>query len=298
MTPARAPGKIILVHGASSSGKTTLCRALQARLDAPFRHYSIDHFRGSGVLPTERFRAHAGGGRRRRQVPAPPSGSGGEVERTAGRAVRRTRGSVAQDPVTNPDSPQATLFDFPRDHPAGLVYQPEFLSTEEERALVAAIEPLPLREAIFREYTAKRRVVHFHEGADAPRYDDGSADMVASGPLPAFLVSLRERVARRLDLPPQDFVHALVSEYRPGTPIGWHRDKPVYGIVVGLSLNGWGRMRFRPYAARDDRHTIALDLAPRSLYVMRGAIRWEWQHRLLPTRELRYSITLRTRARR
>jgi alkylated DNA repair dioxygenase AlkB len=116
--------------------------------------------------------------------------------------------------------------------------------------------------------------------------------------LPAFLVTLRERIARHLGLEPQDFVHALVSEYRPGTPIGWHRDKPAYGIVVGLSLNGWGRMRFRPYAARDAQHTVALDLAPRSLYVMREAIRRDWQHSMLPTRELRYSITLRTRARR
>src|SRR5205085_7248572 len=122
----------------------------------------------------------------------------------------------------------------------GLAYDPNFLTRDEEDALLAHIAPLPLREAKFREYFAKRRVAHFHEGTEAPRYDDGDADSFSSGPLPPFLVGLRERVARRLDLPAADFIHVLVSEYRPGTPIGWHRDKPQYGIVVGISLAGVG----------------------------------------------------------
>lgn len=191
---------------------------------------------------------------------------------------------------------QAGLFDEPGELPGGLVYQPEFLTRADEDALLAAIAPLPLREARFREYFARRRVAHFHDGHDAPGYDDGGADSFTSGPLPAFLADLRARVAQRLDVPATDFIHALVSEYRPGTPIGWHRDQPAYGIVVGISLAGWGRMRFRPYAALDARHTVALDVAPRSLYVMRDAIRWQWQHSMLPTKALRYSITLRTRA--
>jgi chloramphenicol 3-O phosphotransferase len=50
-------GKIILVNGASSSGKSTLCAGLQASLDAPFWHYSIDHIRTAGVLPWRRIDA-------------------------------------------------------------------------------------------------------------------------------------------------------------------------------------------------------------------------------------------------
>jgi alkylated DNA repair dioxygenase AlkB len=196
----------------------------------------------------------------------------------------------------NRDPVQPPLFDFPSDLPQGLLYQPEFVTRDEEAALLAAIAPVPLREAKFREYFAKRRVAHFHADADAPRYDDGGADTFTSGPMPAFLAALRDKVARWIGVEPSAFVHALVSEYRPGTPIGWHRDKPVYGVVVGVSLAGWGRMRFRPYAAQDARHTVVLDLGPRSLYVMREAIRWQWQHSMLPTKELRYSITLRTRA--
>ena len=191
---------------------------------------------------------------------------------------------------------QAGLFDAPQELPQGLVYQPEFLTREEEQALIAHIAPLHLREAKFREYFAKRRVAHFHEGTDAPRYDDGDADSFTSGPLPPFLVELRGKVAAHLGLAPENFVHVLVSEYRPGTPIGWHRDKPVYGIVVGISLAGVGRMRWRPYAHQDAQHTFSLDLARRSMYVMRGPIRWQWQHSMPPMRELRYSITMRTRS--
>ena len=194
------------------------------------------------------------------------------------------------------DPQQSSLFDTVEALPQGLRYQPDFLTRSVEDALLAHIASLPLREAKFREYFAKRRVVHFHAATETPSYDDGGADSFTSGPLPPFLVDLRARVADWLLVPADDFVHALVSEYRPGTPIGWHRDKPVYGIVVGVSLAGWGRMRFRPFAGRDAKHTVALDLAPRSIYAMRDAIRWDWQHSMLPTKELRYSITLRTRA--
>src|SRR5262245_60498784 len=152
------------------------------------------------------------------------------------------------------DPRQAGLFDAPQELPQGLLYAPDFLTREEEDALLAAIAPLPLREAKFREYFAKRRVAHFHDGDDAPAYDDGGVDSFTSGPLPPFLVGVRDKVARLLGVAATDFVHALVSEYRPGTPIGWHRDKPVYGIVAGISLAGFGRMRWRPYAHQDAQH--------------------------------------------
>jgi alkylated DNA repair dioxygenase AlkB len=197
----------------------------------------------------------------------------------------------------NQELQQATLFDVAQDLPHGLVYQQDFLTRDEEQSLLGEIREVPLREARFREYFAKRRVAHFHGSEETPAYDDGGADSFSSGPLPPFLMNLRDKVARWIGVTPSSFVHALVSEYRPGTPIGWHRDKPVYGIVVGISLAGWGRMRFRPLDARSDRQAVvALDLAPRSAYVMRDVIRWQWQHSMLPTKALRYSVTFRTRA--
>jgi alkylated DNA repair dioxygenase AlkB len=139
--------------------------------------------------------------------------------------------------------------------------------------------------------------VHFHPAGDHDAYDGNDEDTFSSGPLPPFLVDLQWKIAAWLSIDPTAFVHALVSEYREGTPIGWHRDTPVYGIVVGLSLAGRGRMRFRPIDSRAPHNAmVLLELEPRSIYVMRDAIRWQWQHSMLPTKALRYSITFRTRA--
>jgi alkylated DNA repair dioxygenase AlkB len=200
------------------------------------------------------------------------------------------------------DHRQSALFDVPQPLPHGLVYRPQFISQAEEDALLAAFASLPFREARFREYTAKRRVVHYHAEGSARAYEDGDdADGFSSGPLPSFLLDLRAKAAALAGVAPLSFVHALVSEYRAGTPIGWHRDRPEYGVVVGISLAGWGRMRFRPRPPRassktDPKDVVVLDLEPRSGYVMQGAIRWDWQHSMLPTKALRYSVTFRTAA--
>jgi alkylated DNA repair dioxygenase AlkB len=195
---------------------------------------------------------------------------------------------------------QADLFDIPARLPHGLVYRPEFITRAEETELLSAIAPLPFREARFQQYFAKRRVVHFHPPGVGATYDDNAddaADAFSSGPLPPFLVALSWKVGEWLEIDASRFVHALVSEYRPGTPIGWHRDKPVYGIVVGLTLAGAGRMRFRPLDPKaTPGETVLLELEPRSVYVMQGPIRWDWQHSMLPTKALRYSITFRTSA--
>jgi alkylated DNA repair dioxygenase AlkB len=189
------------------------------------------------------------------------------------------------------------LFDPKGALPHGLVYRPEFISRAEEAALLESIAPLPFREARFQQYFARRRVVHFHPAGITTAYDSSAEDTFSSGPLPPFLHALAQKVGEALSVDPATFVHALVSEYRPGTPIGWHRDKAAYGVVIGLSLAGWGRMRFRPIASLPPhRDMFLLALEPRSLYMMQGPIRWQWQHSMLPTKSLRYSITFRTRA--
>ena len=88
-----------------------------------------------------------------------------------------------------------------------------------------------------------------------------------------------------------------MAEYRPGTPLGWHRDVPDYELVAGVSLAGSARMRLRPYPPVDLRRddVLTLELAPRSAYVLQGTARWGWQHSIMPTPALRYSITFRTR---
>jgi alkylated DNA repair dioxygenase AlkB len=115
--------------------------------------------------------------------------------------------------------------------------------------------------------------------------------------IPAFLMPLRDRIAAWAGIPAESFVHGLVSEYRPGTPLGWHRDVPDFEAIVGVSLGGSARMKLRPYRPGErnlKQDVIVLDLEPRSAYSIRGVARWAWQHSIAATEELRYSVTFRT----
>ncbi len=187
---------------------------------------------------------------------------------------------------------QGELFGSLQRLPVGLVYEPDFISREEEAALHTEISSLPLQEAKYKDYTAKRRIMSY--GAS---YDFSSNELIPAGPIPAFLHPLRERVAQWVDVPASRFTHALIAEYNTGTQLGWHRDVPEFEIIVGVSLGGPCRMRLRRYPPKKGRSTasLSLDLEPRSAYVMRGEARWGWQHSIPPTKTMRYSITFRTR---
>jgi alkylated DNA repair dioxygenase AlkB len=92
---------------------------------------------------------------------------------------------------------------------------------------------------------------------------------------------------------PEALVEALVQRYPPGSTIGWHRDAPAFGIVVGISLLGPARLRFQR-GRRERRRTWELQLEPRSGYVLSGDARRSWEHSIPATKELRYSVTFRT----
>jgi alkylated DNA repair dioxygenase AlkB len=175
--------------------------------------------------------------------------------------------------------------------PEGMLYQTEFLSAEEEAHWIAVAASLPLKEMNYRGYTARRRVASY-----GGKYDFSAQRLEPSAPLPAELEPLRTKVADWLDVPAQAFTQTLVAEYREDTPLGWHRDVPDFEDVVGVSLLGEGVMRFRRYPPRQPKKAdvIALIIAPRSIYLLRGPARWAWQHNVAPARELRYSITFRT----
>ncbi len=189
---------------------------------------------------------------------------------------------------------QAELFVQSSVLPIGLVYAPDFISADEEAALIAAIQILPLQSARYREFTAKRRTVSFDS-----QYDLTTNKVDSAPPLPQFLSPLRDRTAAAFDIPIAQFAHALVTEYETGAALGWHRDAMQFGIVVGISLASAARMRLRPYPPRDNKRegVITLELAPRSAYVISGDARWRWQHSIPPTKALRYSITFRTLSR-
>jgi alkylated DNA repair dioxygenase AlkB len=180
--------------------------------------------------------------------------------------------------------PQPTL-------PRGLRYEENFLTDTDERALLDIIRSLPFQQAQYKEFTARRRVVSY-----GGRYDFSANELVPADPMPDWLHPLRLRASAWAGLPASAIDHALVAEYAPGTPLGWHRDVPDFEAIVGISLAGSCRMRFRRYPpSKPGRAEFHIDLAPRSIYTMQEAARWGWQHSVSPTKELRYSITFRTR---
>lgn len=171
----------------------------------------------------------------------------------------------------------------------GFVYQPDFLSRNEEAALIEIVQRLPLQEMLYKGYTARRRGLSF-----GGNYDFDAGEMISPHTLAPELEPVRARVGQWLGVPASDLVHALVSEYRPGTPLGWHRDQPVHEAIAGVSLASVAELQFRPYQEPDSKEILTWAVEPRSIYVMRNAARWDWQHRVLPTDALRYSITFRT----
>jgi alkylated DNA repair dioxygenase AlkB len=173
--------------------------------------------------------------------------------------------------------------------PDGLVFDAAFLKPDEEAALLAWIATLPLHEAQYKEYTARRRVASFGSS-----YDFANNRLKPAPPVPDVLHPLRARAAAWAGVPEVDFANALVAEYRPGTPLGWHRDVPDHELVFGVSLGGSAVMRLRRWPPVARAPTLELELPPRSAYLLRDEARWAWQHAIAPTRELRYSITLRT----
>ncbi len=171
----------------------------------------------------------------------------------------------------------------------GYVYQLHFLAEAEELALIDEIRKLSLREAEYKQFRAKRRIQSY-----GGRYDFTANRLLEAEPIAAFLHPLRERVADWTGCAAADFSQALVAEYAPGTQLGWHRDVPYYELVVGVSLGSACKMRFRHYPPKARERSIAVELAPRSIYRLEGEARWGWQHRIPPTPGLRYSITFRT----
>ena len=172
--------------------------------------------------------------------------------------------------------------------PAGFRYEEGIILPKEEIALIREIEKLPLKEFEFHGYTGKRRVVSF-----GWRYDFGSFSLGRVEEIPDFLNPLRRKTAAFAGLLPEEFPPVLVTEYSPGTPIGWHRDKAVFEDVVGVSLGSACRFRFRRKAG-DKWERYSLDLQPRSFYLLRGPARTEWEHSIPEVEHLRYSITFRS----
>jgi alkylated DNA repair dioxygenase AlkB len=175
----------------------------------------------------------------------------------------------------------------PADLPAGFRYRPDALSAEAERTLLAEFEALDFRPFEFHGFLGKRRVVSF-----GWRYDFNGGGLKPTDRMPAFLLPVRALAASFAGIPEAEFEQALVTEYGPGAAIGWHRDRAVFGEVVGLSLLSDCTFRLRRRAG-DRWERAALTVARRSAYLLAGASRTEWEHSIPAVDALRYSITFR-----
>ncbi|MGA0606302.1 alpha-ketoglutarate-dependent dioxygenase AlkB [Phenylobacterium sp. VNQ135] len=184
----------------------------------------------------------------------------------------------AQQSLFEPAAPPA---------PAGFAYRADFVSEAEERELLGRLAELPFEPFQFRGYEGRRRVQSF-----GWKYDFTGPGLVQAAPLPDWLLAVRDRAAAFAGLPAEAFQHLLINEYREGAPIGWHKDRPVFEKVVGISLGAETVMRFR--RRRGERfERLNVPLAPRSAYLLDGPARSEWEHSLPEAKALRYSLTFR-----
>lgn len=185
---------------------------------------------------------------------------------------------------------QLTLFGappVPAALPEGFRYQKELISSSEERKLLEHIRELPFKEFEFHGFIGKRRTVSF-----GWKYSFADAKLYKSDDIPAFLLALRVVAAKFAGVDPRDLQQVLVTEYDAGAAIGWHRDKAVFGDVVGISLLSSCPFRLRRKAGSSwERVTVTAE--PRSAYLLRGPSRNDWEHSIPPVETLRYSVTFR-----
>lgn len=171
--------------------------------------------------------------------------------------------------------------------PPGFAYRPEFLATAEEAELAAWLATLPFEAFQFRGYEGKRRVVSF-----GWKYDFTRSHLDRADDIPAELREVRGRAAAFAGLAAEDLQQCLLNEYLPGAPIGWHRDRPVFEKVVGISLLAPCSFRLRRRVGEGFQRA-AIELAPRSIYSLTGEARSVWEHSIPPVKAHRYSITFR-----
>ena len=175
--------------------------------------------------------------------------------------------------------------------PHGFTYVNDFLSLQEEMDVCREISNLDLHNLIFQGFEAKRKIASF--GYDWS-FDHRVLSKGKDIPLP--FLSLIEKTTSYFSMAPESVAELLVTEYPVNAVINWHRDAPPFEIIIGLSLLSDCNFRFRPYdKAKQHRKNITqLPVRRRSLYIMQGEARSEWEHSISPVKELRYSLTLRT----
>ena len=172
----------------------------------------------------------------------------------------------------------------------GLRSQPDLIDPDEERMLIGNIDATDLQPFRFQGWTGNRLTASFGWS-----YDFEVGRPREAPPIPDWLRPFRQRAAGFSGLDPDDLIQALLIRYDPGAGIGWHRDRPIYGHVIGVSLGEPATMRFRRRRPGGfDRASAPLD--PRAVYHLSGPARHEWEHGIVAMERPRWSITFRSLA--
>lgn len=197
---------------------------------------------------------------------------------------------MTRTPVSKGTAAQADLFGHAL--LPGLTVAEAFITAAEEEVLVAHIEDAGLETFKFQQWEGKRLTRSFGWS-----YDFQTATFARAERIPEWLAPIASRAERFANLPPGSIAQALLISYGPGAGIGWHKDRPVFEHVVGISLGAEAAMRFRR-RRQDGFDRFALPLVPRSIYHLSGAARHDWEHSIAPIDEARWSITFRSLAER
>ena len=176
----------------------------------------------------------------------------------------------------------------PLEEPHGIVLRPEVITREDESGMLERFATLRWDPIVIRGQAARRTARHFGLG-----YDYESRTPRPGEPIPHWIEPVRRAAAELGGVAPAELVEVLAQRYPAGSTLGWHRDAPAFGIVVGISLLGRSRLRFQR-GRRERRRVWDVELEPRSGYVLAGEARWSWEHSIPPAKELRFSITFRT----
>ncbi len=162
------------------------------------------------------------------------------------------------------------------------------MSRDEEQSLLRHIVPLPFRDFEFHGFIGKRRVFSF-----GWRYDFNGGGLSKAEHMPEFLAGIRARAENFAEIPPGTLHQVLITEYKPGAAIGWHKDRSVFGDVVGISILSACTFRLRLKAGSHRWLRRNLTVEPRSVYRLQGPARSDWEHSIPGVESLRYSITFR-----
>jgi alkylated DNA repair dioxygenase AlkB len=186
-------------------------------------------------------------------------------------------------------------FSAPLPNVPGLAYVDGYVSGDEERELLTAIDG----ERWLTDYKRRRQVY-------GVAYSGPQAGTKLNA-LPTWLSWLVTRV-RQDGWLRDEVVNAVINEYLPGQGISAHFDHPAFGpTVVAVSLGAATSLELENPSA-PQLSKVTLDVQPRSLWVLGGQARSHWQHGIAARqsdlvnglkrpRERRVSVTLRTLAR-